>query len=45
MNENICKGEIVDVLLRGEVHCRSALWVKLSQIPKAVFFLSGVTTK
>lgn len=45
MNENICKGEILDGLLRGELHCRSALWVKLSQIPEAVFFLSGDSTK
>lgn len=46
MNENIYKGEILDVLLGGELHCRSALWVKFSLIPKAVVFLSeGGSTK
>lgn len=45
MNENICQGEILDVLLRGELHCRSALWVKLNLIPKAVFFLLVDSTK
>lgn len=46
MNESICKGEILDVLLRGKLHCRSALWVELNLVPKAVVFLSeGGSTK
>lgn len=46
MNGSICKGEILDVLLGGELHCRRALWVKLSLIPKAVaFLLQGDSTK